>query len=313
MAFKYTNPGYAELFYNTKGHETIASMVYNPNSGVAIRGSDAYISTILPAGYFSTGFYLRIDIYVDGSPNNYGNAFSAGLTRAGYSEDTGWISGINSNDGYIYILSGTNRLVRTNSRLKSNSLNKILFHLNISEATAELNVNGEEATAQNLSYMTNGYYGANSDFIIRTPYSSSCTYYVSNIIISEDEILPKEAVIALPISATATDMTARQDGIYIADAVNQSLLQTPDVAALIESYGAGSTVTGVAVVGNPAYRTGTGITTLTSLSKTDTVITEHNSLALSDDTIATIKDGWTISNATIADLANMQFGWRAGE
>ena len=108
-------------------------------------------------------------------------------------------------------------------------------------------------------------------------------------------------------------MTAGTSGIYIADAVNQTLLQSVDVATLIENYGASSVVTGIAVVGNPAYKTATGLAALTGLSKNGTTVTEHGTCDLSDDTVAVISDGWSTENLTIADLQNMQFGWKAGE
>ena len=108
-------------------------------------------------------------------------------------------------------------------------------------------------------------------------------------------------------------MTAGNDGIYIADAADQILLQTPNVADLITAYGANSSITGIAVVGNPAYKTGEGITTLTGLSKASNVITEHGACALSNDSLSSVIDGWSLNNTTIADLANMQFGWKVGE
>ena len=143
-------------------------------------------------------------------------------------------------------------------------------------------------------------------------YSTNANVYFSNVIFSDTEISPKEQAIALPISATQTDMTAGTSGIFIADTAGQTLLQTPDVSALIEDYGASSQVTGIALVGNPAYTTGTGLAAMIGLSKSGGSTAEHDSCPLSGDSTATIMDGWGLSNATIADLADMQFGWKAG-
>ena len=137
--------------------------------------------------------------------------------------------------------------------------------------------------------------------------------YFSNLIFSDKEISSKEQVIALPTSAIETNMTAGASGIYIADAAGQTLLQTPDVAALIENYGASSPITGIAVVGNPAYKTETGLASLIGVTKAGGSIVEHGTCDLSLDTSAMIMDGWGLSGITITDLQDMQFGWKAGE
>ena len=137
--------------------------------------------------------------------------------------------------------------------------------------------------------------------------------YLSNLIISDEEISPQELVIELPISSTSTTMTAGASGIYCADTVGQTLLQTPDVSTLIANYGANSQVTGIEVVGNPAYGTGTGLANATGISRSGGSLAEHNTreLALNDEE-AHVSDGWKLSNMTIADLQNMQFGWKVG-
>ena len=146
-------------------------------------------------------------------------------------------------------------------------------------------------------------------------YSTCQDIIFSNIIFSDEEISLKERTTkAFPISSTATDMTTGENGIYIADAANQTLLQTIDVSTLIENYGASSAVTGIAVVGNPAYKTATGLASMIGITKSgDASIVEHGSCDLSDDTEAVISAGWATDNLTIADLQNMQFGWKAGE
>ena len=90
-------------------------------------------------------------------------------------------------------------------------------------------------------------------------YSGSANVYFANVIFSDTKISLKEQAVALPTSETVTDMTADENGIYIANAANQTLLQSVDLSSLIENYGASSAVTGIALVGNPAYTTGTDL------------------------------------------------------
>ena len=76
-------------------------------------------------------------------------------------------------------------------------------------------------------------------------YSRTEDILISNLILSDEEISPREQVIMLPVQATQTDMTDCGDGSYEATAANQEILQSVDVAALSAQYGADSRVTGI--------------------------------------------------------------------
>ena len=69
----------------------------------------------------------------------------------------------------------------------------------------------------------------------------------------------------------------------------------------------------MALVGNPAYKTAEGLASLISLSNNGGSIAEHGTINLSSDSSAMIMDSWTLENTTIADLQDMQFGWKVGE
>ena len=324
MAFRYMNPGYGAWLNDSAVSTVENNFVYNPEHGISFTkqtASQSVDDNEIPVGEaFTTDISVKFNMYISNTwPSNFllgaKSTYWTNTLELYYS-----CKGIMINSSSVYLLAtyytGTGgTITKLDNVLKGNSLNKIQFHIHRGEdaesSFGQITVNDTTKTVQFTSANYKHSFYDSKAFYIHFPTNTGI--YISELIVSNDIISPKEKIIALPTSATATDMTAGQDGIYIADAANQSLLQSPDVAALIESYGADSTVTGVAVVGNPAYKTGTGITTLTSLSKANNIITEHNCLALSDDTIATIQDGWTISNATIADLQNMQFGWRAGE
>ena len=142
-------------------------------------------------------------------------------------------------------------------------------------------------------------------------YSVTDKCLISNIIMSDEEISMREQIQAVPLGSPVTDMIDREDGTYLADTAGQQILSTVDVASLISAYGGVSRVTGVAIGGNPAYRTGEGITTLTGISKADGNQTEHGIKTLKTDTNAGAIDCYSV-NTTIADMVGLELGWKAG-
>lgn len=310
MAFRYINPGYSELL-STAGAETVISRTYNPNNGVAFTASSTTLN-ILPAGNLSTTFFCKFDVYITG---NISNTFFIGMPRYDDLTNRSWWAGAKIGGKSVWFSCSSRDLGSTIS-LNVNAVNSVVFGLNFNDATFEFSVNDGEKVSGNVPYASSAisYYNERSPVAIYFPRRTTTeNIFVSNMIISDAEISPKEKIIALPISETITDMTAGASGIYFASAANQTLLQAVDVSTLIENFGASSTVTGIELVGNPAYRTGTGLTSLTALSKSNGIVTEHGTLALSEDTTAAVFDGMGLSGITIADLQSMQFGWKAGE
>ena len=314
MAFRYINPGYGALTGNSSV-ETFENATYNPSNGVAIGNSTGSNKTIiiLPSGDFITELYCLFDLYVNYSAYNADN-FYFGILPNEYLSSYDRCAGVKLYNGYIrtnyYTSSGYTRYADV-EQLQSYSLNKIWFavHIDTNGGVIEAIVNnGLKFTAE---YNEPSSYGVNSPPIVIN-LSKGSRHFISNIIVSDEYISPKERLIALPISQTITDMTAGASGIYIADAADQQLLQSVDVAQLIQDYGADSDITGIGLVGNPAYKTAEGLAKLTALSKSGDVITEHGSYQLSEDTLSTISDSWGLSGVTIADLQNMQFGWKVG-
>ena len=304
MAFRYINPGYSGLIEN---NSSAADFVGTEFSNTGISFSQTSSKASITTQKLTTDLFCRFDCYYiaysavklifysaagAADPDAHGITYSSNSVKIMY---------------YGYSLG-------TALKLTPNSLNKIWYHLHLSGDIAtsygELQVNADKTT---VDFSGNRYYGFYPSAETIRIYSSSAQTTFSHIIISDTEISPKEQVVALPTSETVTNMTADGNGIYIADAVNQTLLQTVDVSTLIENYGASSAVTGIALVGNPAYKTATGLASLIGLSKNGTTVTEHGSCDLSDDTSAVISTGWATDNITIADLQGMQFGWKAGE
>ncbi len=324
MAFRYINPGYG-VWLNDSAVSTIENnFTYNPDHGISFTKTATSITDenkIVVSQPFTTDIYVKFNMYV-------GNYFPTGFYLGAKSTNSTKLEyscmGLHMRSGYVYLfaglpdyVTGAKIITLSSPGIEKNSLNKIQFHIHRGEDAAssfgEITINETTTTKQ---FTEDNYYRTFSDekaFFILFPASDSYRPYISELIVSDESISSREKIIALPISGIQTDMTAGENGIYIANAADQILLQTPDIAALSEEYGADSKVTGISLVGNPAYKTGTALTTSTAFSKADSVITEHGTCDLSDDTDAVIQDGWSLSDTTLADLQNMQFGWKAGE
>lgn len=314
MAFRYINPGYGALTGDSSVN-TFTSSVYNPLNGIAFQkcgtSTDNEVKIAVPQA-FTTDIYGRFNLYLDADATSFSNFYIGAISTLNGSSPT-YCIGVKATKNGVYFMDG--RYVQnSSSALKLGAVNSIWFHINISSSTftGEMIVNDETITQT----ITNSQYTFSNQKFFFISFSKSSynadKAYISELIISDEYISPREKIIVLPISATSTDMTAGQNGIYIADAVNQTLLQTPDVNALLNEYGATSQVTGIALVGNPAYKTDEGISSLIALSKTSSIVAEHNSCSLDTVTTATIMDGWKLNNVTVNDLNNMQFGWKAG-
>ena len=137
---------------------------------------------------------------------------------------------------------------------------------------------------------------------------------ISNVIISDEEISIKEQIVALPITSIQSDMIFDSEtGIYTATAANQSLLASVNVADLISDFGSASKVTGVTMVGNPAYRTAEGLSSLTSISKKNNSVTEYGAVNIPTDSDTVVTHSFKLAtDTTIADLQSMQLGWKVG-
>ena len=142
-------------------------------------------------------------------------------------------------------------------------------------------------------------------------YAASVKAPISNIILSDSPVDMRERITPVPLGTPVTDMVDLGDGSYMAESAGQQILQTVDVSSLISAYGGASPVTGIAVAGNPAYRTAEGLTSLISISKSNDVQTEHGSKVLRTNPTAGALHCHTV-NMTIAEMVGMQLGWKAG-
>ena len=312
MAFRYINPGYVSLLADTCSSATEVTGTAYSKTGVGFSHTKNESTISLPKVTANSEIFIRFDAYIPVNVYNFYVIVPFFMNQYG-SYTTVYFNFNGSGTLAIYApTSSTSTILAENVRnvLKIGKINSCLIRLkcgNAGESVCEVTVNGEK-----FSSNTTAITYSSSNAKVAYLYSTSANAIFSNVIISDSEISPKEQIIALSPVTTLTDMAASASGIYVADAANQFLLQSVDVSTLIEDYGASSVVTGIALVGNPAYKTATGLAALTSLSRAGTSTIEHGTVNLSDDTSAVIVDGWTTEDMTIADLQNMQFGWKAG-
>ena len=301
MAFKYINPGYAELL-SVKDGVTVTGDQYS-KTGVSFWQPTYYkglnLSEVPPE------LYGRFDMYIKDTEKG-GNAklsFAIGgykIIEAEKFWSTWKIRGSNNNE-----------MLAVGDAVRVKEICTVWFHIKPGE-----NGNGvfhaiiDEREVCNMSNAYVGYL-TNSDAKTIAILTKNDDILISNLILSDEEISPREQVITLPVKETQTNMTDYGDGSYEATAANQELLQTVDVAALSAQYGADSRVTGISLIGNPAYRTAEGLCALTAIEKSGGNVTEYGRHIAEQNPTSTVMDTRTVS-MTIAELTGRQFGWRAG-
>ena len=297
MAFKYINPGYADLI-DLGSDKTVRDAKYS-KTGVSfwmpkIRG--------IAVPYTLTELYGKFDVYLKSGKSLDSTAwFQFGeknkVEISGY-RDHWSVYGANSNTSYF-----------DTRKMKLDDVNTIWFHMKQGlnyDAMLHVIVNGHEIGKRTNLYMD---FREAKEISI---YADTDDALLSNIILSDEDINMKEQAVLLSVQSTVTDMTDGGDGSYRATAVGQQILQMMDTAALAATYGADSQVTGVTLFGAPAYRTGTGICTLTALEESSGAVTEHGRHELTDKTTALVWDGHGAS-FSMAEMATRKFGWKAGE
>ena len=311
---RYINPGYAE-FLDVDGGTTIADTTYNPTNGVAF-----YQPTDIEGVNISntvSEFYGKFDIYlpqISSLPSNY-------FAKVGIYKPGNTNSGLNGvglykySSSYIHVKSivgsGNDKTV-TNNDIAFNfgGINSFYFYF---KARSESTADGQYFIYMNGAKILEGtgkwiYIDNATKLVI---YACDATP-ISNIILADSEVSIRERIQAVPLGNPVTDMIDLEDGTYLADTAGQQILQTVDVASLISAYGGTSQVTGIAIGGKPAYRTGDGLTTLTGLSKASGGSqAEHGTKTLRTSTAAGTVDCYSV-DTTIADMVGLELGWKAG-
>ncbi|MBR1761652.1 MAG: hypothetical protein IJ741_10825 [Schwartzia sp.] len=307
MSFKYINPGYAELL-DVQGGTTVTDATKSKTGICFYQPTDKKGLTLAET---PTGLYGKFDVYIGNDYNSFSTKIVL-LRSNGYTENgIGFVK--SSNAMYFMRYYNGNSSVGTKAyisspetlNLKLDAVNTFWFRVATgSEGYLEIYSNGVSVEKYDFAI----------DFatsLTLVVYASNSNGAISNLILSDTEIHKKEQVVILPISNTETTMTAGEDGKYIAGADGQILLQAVDTASLIAEYGADSDINGIAVIGNPAYRTAEGLANLTALSHDGTAITEFGTKIAPQSTSGMVGIGKVMSMKLPA-LANYKFGWKAG-
>lgn len=308
MAFRYVNPGYVYLLGSKAQATQYTSNTYS-NTGVAFTQTRNSTSAFLPSFNEGDDFWAKFDVYSDATSTTFYLRFPNTDGKFVYIFYSGNYFEICAPTDKYKIASGVFESVG----LKLNGINSFVVHVvygTADTAKVEIRINGGQwitSTGKAIEY------SAVDSYKSARLYSNLATAYFSNVIFSNSEINPKEQVTRLPISATATNMIAGASGMYTATAAGQTLLQTPDITALAQQFSNGSKITGIQVVGNPAYKDSSGLETMIGLSKSGSITTEHGSYTVGSDSTSIIMDGWGLSGVTLADLSNMSFGWKTAE
>jgi hypothetical protein len=300
MSFKYINPGYAELL-STSGGTTVTGEQYS-KTGVSFWQPNDKKGISLSES--PTEFYAKFDLYIQGVTGRDDVDFSLGI---------GYQNGIYLRGYRSLTISG---LAGTNSLFYQSDIAEIIPMYAMS--TVWLHIKRGNENNGILHVVVNDHEFCNKRDInllydSRTIkiFSDNNRALISNLILSDAPIDPREQIALLQVAATQTNMTDCGDGSYEATAAGQELLQSVDVASLITQYGGNSRVVSIAPFAKPAYRTAEGLCALTAIEKSGDVITEHGRHIIGQDTAGYVMGAYD-TPLRIAELAERQFGWRAG-
>lgn len=312
MSFKYINPGYHKdiNIYSSSDSGQATPTTNQSRTGTAFYITDTrnYIKLPQALPYEDNGeVWAKFDLYLGNS--DYYNVITFGTDYIYLDLDFN-----SSKIYYSYNNELDNVSTFGDSGLRFKDLNTIWIHFKI----------GSSGTGLFEAKINNVYLPKRQNITIPTISTSSRNKFIldtcnkanliSSVIISDEEISPNERVVLLPVSNTVTDMESLASGLYVADTASETLLQAVDTGALMQEYGSNTNVTGIVLIGNPAYQVDDVIGNITSIIKQNDTITDHEKIALSTSTDAIISSCFTMStDTTIADLAGMQFGWRAEE
>lgn len=313
---KYINPGIAELL-DVDGGTTIESSVYNPLNGVALYQPTVNEGVVLSDNLLK--IYGRFDVYIPAPGNNTEekSAINVGCYNESGFHGVRIIRGGSTYYNFYVVINGQNASSKTyyntDSGINYDAINTVSFYIKGRSQSAR---DGEyTATFNGKQLFSVGGYNPwfNEEYECKqlVVHSTSNQMPLSNIILSDAAFDLRERITAVPLGTPVTDMVDRGDGSYMAESAGQQILQTADVSSLISAYGGASPVTGIAVAGNPAYRTADGLTSLIAISKANGTQTEHGSKTLRTSNSAGVLHCHTV-DMTIADMAGMELGWKAG-
>ena len=318
MSYRLINPGFAAMLNSYAEGTQYTDSIYSRTGYSFTQTGQSNTPGIEIPGYSvnDAEFWMKLDVYIGYKSNSYtfycGTPDSIGATSAmnGFSVSV-YSSYVQLALDYKKSGSSYSSSVRQANDyweiFKKNDINTFLLRVKYGAAgTGIISLNVNRKATYNIDTYEVSRCSNTKNSVILQDYSGNAKF--SNIICSDAEISLKETMISLPVSTVTTTMTDNNDGTYTANEANQQILQTVDTAQLIADYGGDSQITGIAIAGNPAYRTGEGLTSLTAISDTETFGTK----TVSEETTGMVMDYHSLENKTLSDLTGKKFGWKSG-
>lgn len=252
MSWKYINPGYGALFLDNA--ITNKSYVFNPQHGVSIQ---FYGNHHIYASEDSPNLYFKFDVFFE---ENVTKSFILDV----YAKRVIAIYVPNANTGLVLRIfhsdeSNSDCWIEGDDTNLKDGLNTFWVHLDSSGSRWRLTVviNGQT--------VADGVSASGSGYSSKVELGSAITFkspdaYVSNIIISNEEIHKNETIVKVESSAIESDMavsdTSESDTAYLAVSAGNICLQVLDASNLSGTFGADGKVLGMVAIAAPAYTTG---------------------------------------------------------
>lgn len=300
MSYKYINPGYYTLFSGwTGGSQKQTDDDYNKNPLNGLVVSDRSLYYTIPVE--STVVYCSFGLYYNTAI--YGGEHSAVFSLNSSMELEQEIKfSFEYNAAYADVTIGSETF-KFFHKLERNKYNRILLKTDTVAGNVDVWINGEQLysqidkeTIRNLDNLQNRIVclsGGGWDFL-------------SNFIISDEEILPNEDVLVLPKGKVEASVEPNEDGSYTFTQEGQQFLMETEVDPL----GANDIVTGIAAIAYPGYAVGDGLYHVKSISKDASGnITEHSADAVPSDTFAATAASYG-TRLTKAELDAQKIGLR---
>jgi len=314
MSFRYINPGYPDLLDDAGAMAVEAGTAYS-HTGVAFYQADDEKGIELP--YCPKEVYCRFDFFfyredTDSSSYNFNinvgmNGNQAEIQKYG---DRILLYKIYNWSRYSSgIECRTSENAQKKLGIEMNRVNSAFLHIKPSSSSSEsdglmeFGINGKMLLQEKKSITFNN----KTKFVLSATKKEGA---LSGIIVSDAPIDPREQVIRLKAGTVTTDMKDCGNGLYEASAAGQMLLQSLDLADAIEVYGANSLVTGIAMIGRPAYRTASGLTKLTQVMAEGDTLQSYESVEVRQDETGSVRTAQNVS-MTLGELKGRQVGWKA--
>lgn len=316
MGFHYVNPGFAGLLDVTGGATVVTSE--RSRTGYGILQPEDRCGVKLEA--VLKELWIRFDIYLPTS-KEVPKAFEAKVLYNGFGlrfytyEATNqffvepYCSGTGLDPKKIPVYKSDMEELKAECHLFAGKVNSVYMHAkrgtgNEKDGAFELWFNGTQ-------YINGAIKCYNWSDSYVTVMSNSELLLISDIIISDTAFDKRTQLVPVPAVGIESDMTQMGDGSYIATDAGQTLLQYLDMEALADSCGGSSRVTGVAVIGNPAYQMESGGGTLTGIQSLSGTLTEYATQPLQSDAAGVICDYHPLEG-TVDGLSGLAVGWKTG-